>query len=104
MGYYTGLGIDIAGAAKAVTQVAKDPCFDGVVKRVLTLREIEAAKPSKPSEPPKKPAGPGVGLCQAIKPLDAVIYVRRRPWVLPVGAAVVVGLIFGLGYTVGRGR
>lgn len=104
---HTGLGLDIGDVATAASQVLQDPCLYKVTQQVLELREIEAAKakPKKPRKKPRKPSvpkKPGVGLCQAVKPLDLVIYVRRRPWILPVAGVGIVGGIFLLGLLAGR--
>lgn len=92
----------IGTVGTAIKTVAQDPCLFKVAELALTLNKLEQpaapARPGAPAPPPVK----GIGLCSAVAPLNAVIYVRRRPWVLPVaGAALVLGLV-GIGFIAGR--
>jgi hypothetical protein len=96
-----GLG-SVASTVSAATAIVTDPYLPEVTKLVLRLRELEAKAPTtgtKPSAPT-----PGIGLRLAVKPLRAFVYLRERPWVLPVGAVAVVGGLVGLGYLLGRHR
>jgi hypothetical protein len=91
--------LDVAAAAKSIVE---DPCLPTVASLVLRLNAAEQA-PSRPGAPPAPPVK-GIGLCYAVKPLKAVVYVRERPWVgLAIGAAVVGG-IFMLGRASKGGR
>ena len=111
---YTGLG-SAADILSAGLSVAADPCLPKVTSLLLRLRDLEAASTplrqvtsgaTKPSgaKPPAAPAEVGIGLCRAVKPLQAIVFVRQRPWVLPVGALAVVGGLVGIGYALGRRR
>lgn len=100
----TGL-VDVA---TAVSKVVEDPCLPKVANQVLELHQIEADKaaptrtPTKP-KPPSKPTK-GIGLCQAVTPLDWAIKLRKKPWLaVAAGGAVVGGLVL-LGYGLGRLR
>jgi hypothetical protein len=104
---HTGLGIDFGGVLSAASNVVQDPCLHKITQQVMTLRELEKGKPKKPTKPttpsrPSKPSGPGIGLCQAVKPLNAVIYLKKNPWVLPVAGAALTFGIFFIGWYVGR--
>lgn len=96
-----GLG-DVATTVSAAAAVVTDPCLPEVSKLVLRLHALEqtATKPGTPPPPPKL----GIGLCNAVKPLRGLVYVRERPWVLPLGAVAVVGGLLGLGFMLGRAR
>jgi len=109
---HAGLG-GIADVAKAATSIVEDPCLGTVASLVLRLHAAEQParpaappRPGQPKPPPAPPAPPvkGIGLCSAVKPLRAVVYVRERPWLLPVGGAVIVGGLVALGYAIGRSR
>jgi len=85
----------IGTVADAALAIVKDPCLFKVSNQVIELRDLEAK--STTGQP--APSGqPGIGLCKAVKPLEYAIYVRKNPWLLPVGGAVVVGGLIMLGY------
>jgi hypothetical protein len=114
MGYmrHTALGGITTDVATAAAQVVTDPCLYQVTQLIQQLHEAEqapkilgvptGAKPTAPTKPP--PPVAGIGLCQAVTPLKAVIWVRKRPWVVPVGVVGVVGIFVGLGYLWGRSK
>lgn len=98
----------ITDVLSATNAIVTDPCLDRVATLVLRLHAAEQrgqapARPGQPPAPPKPPTK-GIGLCSAVKPLEAVVWVRERPWVVPVGAAAVVVGLFALGYASGRRR
>ena len=93
---------DIATAAKSVVE---DPCLGAVTALMLRLNQLEQAplipiKTGVPQPPP--PPVKGIGLCKAVTPLKAVVYVRERPWILPLGVIGVVGALVGTGYLLGK--
>lgn len=92
----------VTDVATAVTKVAQDPCLFKVTEMVLLLNALEQPK-VKPGGPPPPPV-PGIGLCSAVKPLSMVLYVKQRPWILPVAGIAVVGALVGLGYLLGGKR
>ena len=112
MGYLTkheslGAITDVAAAAKSVVE---DPCLGQVTAMLLHLRDLEQrapalvkrvtpTKPTKPTAPVK-----GIGLCKAVPPLRAVVWVRERPWVASLAALSVVGGLVGAGYLLGKRR
>ena len=96
-----GLG-DVATTVSAAAAIVTDPCLPEVSRLVLRLHALEQ-RPVKPGAPPPSPTL-GIGLCNAVKPLRAVVYVKERPWVLPLGAVAVVGGLLGLGFMLGRAR
>lgn len=107
MSYYAPMH-GIGAAFSAATKVVEDPCLTPVAMMVLRLNELEqerkptpALPPGAPKPPPSAPAK-GIGLCYAVRPLEAVLWVRERPWVLPLGAISIVGALVGLGYVIGR--
>jgi hypothetical protein len=94
---------DVFNAAAAIVE---DPCLGPVASLVLRLHAAQqprvAVAPGQPTPPPARPVK-GVGLCYAVKPLQGLVWVRERPWVVPLGAAALVGGLVGLGYLAGRG-
>lgn len=98
---YDSLGAitDIAAAAKSVVE---DPCLGQVSAMLLHLHKLEQAPPVPGV--PTAPAAPvkGIGLCKAVTPLRAVIWVRERPWIAAVTALGVFGGLVGVGYLIGR--
>jgi hypothetical protein len=94
----------IGTVVSAVSAVVEDPCLPQVSALVLQLKALEkSSKPSAPAAPSGPPAR-GIGLCHAVRPLEAVVWVRKRPWVLPLGGLAVVGGLVGLGYLLGKTR
>lgn len=90
---------DIATAAKSVVE---DPCLGQVTAMLLYLHKLE--QPVVPVGVPKPPVPPvkGIGLCKAVTPLKAVVWVRERPWVVPLGVLGIVGGLVGVGYVMGK--
>lgn len=85
----------IQGALNVVT----DPCLGDVARLLHRLHELE----QKPGEiPTPVEATPGIGLCKAVGPIKAVIFLREKPL---VGAALIagfLGIFVGIGYKYGR--
>lgn len=97
---------DLGGITDVVTAgaaVATDPCLLQVAQLVGRLHDLEQAPvlPGLPA-PPTTPIR-GIGLCKAVTPLKAVIWVRERPWIIPVGAVAIIGGLIGIGYLMGSG-
>ena len=90
----------VLSAAKAATAVVADPCLGTVANLVLKLQSMEKKAPRPPGVP--APLIPGIGLCSAVDPLKKVIWVKERPWFLPVAGVAVVGGLIGVGYLLGR--
>ena len=85
---------DITSVINAAKDVVQDPCLSEVAELVSRLHDLEPpSTPGVPSAPPQ----PGIGLCKAVRPLQLVVYVKERPWVLPVAAFTVVGTLIGIG-------
>lgn len=90
----------ISDVTTAVRDVVEDPCLFQVAKMVSRLNDLQ--QPSRPTGAPPPPRVKGIGLCSAVRPLQAVTFINERPWVVPVGLALVFGTVFGLGYLTGR--
>jgi len=84
----------VADVGSAVGAVIADPCLLQVAK--LTNELAALTKTSASSTPVK-----GIGLCKAVGPLEMVIYVKKRPWLIPLGASAFVLGLLGLGYVLG---
>jgi len=86
--------------------VFDDPAFPRVIAQIKELHEIEAAKagPSTPEAPTPPAAKAGIGLNKAVPFLNAVIYAQRNPWAPWVAGGLVLLLIGGVGYKLGRRR
>ena len=88
----------VTNVATAALSVVQDPCLFEVSKLVTQLRDMEKKRPAVPGAPTQ----PGIGLCKAVGPLKGVLYIKKRPWMIPLaGVAFVTGLV-GLGYVLGR--
>lgn len=111
---YQDLGATgLVDVATAVAKVVEDPCLPRVANLVLELHAEEAKKtaprrprrPSKPSRPSKPPMpAKGIGLCEAVKPLEWAVKVKKRPWLAVVAGGAVVGGLVLVGYGLGRMR
>lgn len=105
IGNRTALSGGVTDVATAAVRVVEDPCLWEVAQLVLTLHELEQrpgplSPVPKPGTPPPVPSPPvkGIGLCTAVTPLKAVVYVKSRPWILPLAIAGIVGGLVGVGY------
>jgi hypothetical protein len=87
-----------------IQMVFDDPAFPRVIAQIKELHEIEAGAPSAPGVPAPPAAKAGIGLNKAVPLLDAVIYARRNPWAPWVIGGLVLLLIGGVGYKLGRRR
>lgn len=96
-----GIADSFGDVGLALKSVAQDPCLFKVAGLALRLNQLEQAKPTKPGAPAAPPTK-GVGLCSAVAPLNALIYVRQRPWVLPAAGLAIVAALVGIGYAAGR--
>lgn len=92
-----GLGSAAGDVVNAAVKVVEDPCLGPAAALILRLN---ALIPSTKGGPPSK----GIGMCSLITPLKTVIAVKEKPWLLPVGGAVIFLGLFGLGYAMGRRR
>lgn len=85
-----------------VKLILDDPAFPQIVQRIQVLHAIEASKPSTPSTPGVPGAPVGIGLRKAVPILDAVIYARRNPWAPWVAGGLILLVIGGIGFKLGR--
>lgn len=97
----------IMDVARAASAIVEDPCLAPVTTLVLRLHAAEQPKAPRPATPgAPRPAPPppakGVGLCYAVTPLKALVWVRERPWVIPLGASAILGGLFLAGFATGR--
>lgn len=92
----------ITDVLTAAQSVVTDPCLMQVADLVGQLHDLEQTTPV-PGAPPPAPVQ-GIGLCNAVGPLQKYIWVRQRPWVIPVGAVAIVGGLVGIGYLMAGGR
>jgi hypothetical protein len=108
---YSELGADwgkVTSALTAAEGVAKDPYLQQVICEVLRVSKVEAGK--DPGPPCLGPAPPGtvipggVGLRHAVWPLKVYSFHKRYPFVIPLAAAGLLGLIFYAGYATGKRR
>ena len=90
----------LSSALTAASSVVQDPCFGRVTQQVLTLRDLQRS--SKPTATGATSSSTkGIGLCLAVKPLDLVITMRKKPWLLPLAVSALFGGVFLLGYVAG---
>lgn len=90
----------VQGALPTIKAIALDPAFPQVVTRVQTLYDL-APTTTMPSSPGSA-TGYQSKLAVLIKPLDALIYLRKNPWAFWAGLAGIVVAIGGIGYRMGQ--
>ncbi len=94
----------ITDVLTAAQSVVTDPCLLQVAQQVGRLHELEQSPLLPGGTPGPVTAVQGIGLCKAVTPLNVVIWVRERPWVVPLGAAALIGGLVGIGYLIGSGK
>jgi len=98
--YREALGVDIMTVATAAVRVVEDPCLAEASKLILRLHELE--KKPRALGAVGAASTKGIGLCSAVGPLKKIIWIKEKPWRLPLIGAVVFGGLFLLGVGVGR--
>jgi hypothetical protein len=108
---YTELGADwskVGTALEAAGKVAGDPYLKQVACEVLRVSKVEAGQDPGPPCPLTAPPGTvipgGVGLRHAVWPIKVYGFHKRYPYVIPLAAVGVLGLIFYAGYATGKRR
>lgn len=93
----------LTNALSATALVLEDPALPEVVSILRQFHALEQKAPSttRPGAP-KPPAVPGIGLKRAVPPLRALLWIRKNPWSLPVGAFALLAIPALLGYAAGR--
>ncbi len=90
----------VSDIAQSLVNVATDPCLFEVATQLNELHELESDDgPSTPVQ-----AQLGIGLCYAVKPLKAIVWARKNPWIFGLLAVGSVGGLFALGYKHGKKR
>jgi hypothetical protein len=96
---YVAMGDGIVSTA---TDVLADPCLPNVL---ALLSDLHAAQQTSsifgPSSTEPSTPTPGVGLCNAVTPLQILLYTVENPATVALGAAGVLGLLIGIGYILG---
>lgn len=87
----------VQNALPTIKAIALDPAFPQVVTRVQTLYDLAPTSTTTTSSGTYTSK-----LAVLIKPLDALIYLRRNPWAFWLGAAGIVAVIGGIGYRMGQ--
>lgn len=96
-------------ALKLGTRVMADPHLNEALcegmRVVNVLDKQPPGRPCRRTGPVSKARlAKGVGLNQALMPARAFILHRQNPWALPVAIGGTVGLVFLVGYFIGKGR
>jgi hypothetical protein len=84
--------------AQAAVAVATDPCLGQVTSLALELHDMAAASS------PGSSTSAGVGLCGAVTPLTAVVWVKKNPWSAVAVSVAIIGGLIGLGYSMAGGN
>lgn len=115
MAYEQSLGIDfnslvekVGPAVQAASKVVADPALPEVTCHVLRLNRVtEGLNPGAPCVKKKYSVAEkkqGIGLHLATQPLRIAVWAKQHPSVaIGVGLGL-VGVIWGVGYTMGRRR
>lgn len=89
-------GLDRLGTlTSAAKYILEDPALGQIGEMIVELHRLEQRRPTVSQ--PTPPSTPGIGLQRFVLPLKAYVYVRRNPWVLPVGVAALLAIPFLLG-------
>ncbi len=94
------LGTSATSVATNIAKVVTDPALPEVLSLIMQIKDTIPA--AAPGSIVVGPASPGVGLSRAVVPLEAILYARKNPWVVPVGVAALFGLPILLGFVMGR--
>ena len=86
---YTAMS-GVVSTAQAAAAIATDPYLPEVTNLVLKLKAMEKTAEGS--------TGKGVGLRNVVGPLRLFVKIQEKPWILPVAAIGVFGLIFSAGY------
>jgi hypothetical protein len=89
---YTAMNGTVS-TVNAATAIISDPYLPEVTRLVLKLQSLE-----KGSAGTGGSTGKGVGLRNVVGPLRLFVKTQESPWILPVAAIGVFGLIFSAGY------
>ncbi len=90
-------GGDVIGSAGKYVDIARaileDPFLPEVAAKIRELKRLETKK---------RGSGSGIGLRDLDTGLSLWIALKKRPWLLYVGAAVALAVPFAVGYFVAR--
>jgi hypothetical protein len=98
----------IAPAIQAAGKVIEDPYLPEISCHLLRLNKITRGVPAGPPcprtavSPTARPKG--IGLSTAAKPLRAWVWAKENPIIAAAAGASIVGLIWGVGYRMGKKR
>jgi hypothetical protein len=87
-------------AGRAALEIVKDPCLPQVAAMVMEIHDLQEEKARKAGAVPRPTAG--IGLCDAIKPLQAWRYFQLHPATVGIGLALIAGSFVFAGYLIGR--
>ncbi len=89
--------------AAFATRASADPALGQFAARLVTIIDLAHGPggSTSPTAPPVELA-PGVGLAKLVPWMDRTITVMRRPWVLAAAPAVLLIVVGGVGYAIGR--
>lgn len=106
----SGLGdltsiVNSVGSALGVSiDIANDPYLSETVCHIGQLKQINSGQPAGACAETQPGLQGGVGLGPIQPYLRAYVYAQEHKWVYAVGAAVILGLPFMIGYDVGKGK
>lgn len=93
-----------AGIADTIANIGKDPYLSEVACRAAQIVALQKGPPYPVMQCARTAPGltGGIGLSAAVKPMRAYVTVKKHPVLLPLGAAIVIGLPVLLGYYLGK--
>ena len=73
----------------ALKYIAEDPALVPFAQRIVVLHKLEESEATSSGKPAS--SAKGIGLSKLLGPIDAYIWVRKNPWVIP--AIGIVGFL-----------
>ena len=93
------------GSAGAAARVVQDPYFPELTCHIIRLSNIADGKPAGRCVKTRPGArGRAIGLKDAILPVKVLVAHKKRPWMVPLIAAGVLGTAVMIGYSLGKGK
>lgn len=88
---YTATSGTLQEGVTAISNIMADPALPRIQYLIGELNRVD-------------PEPSGIGLKDIVKPLQAYVYTKRNPWVVPVVVVALLGIPLLAGYLTARSR